>query len=73
MLIFGHAGITLGAATLLTGALSSSRFSQKVPAANPSPGDKVSWFTYLGSYIDIRLLLIGSLLPDIVDKPIGKD
>ena len=63
MLILGHAGITLGAATLLAGA-AESRHS--------SPASKVSWFTHLSSYVDIRILLIGSLLPDIIDKPVGQ-
>jgi len=30
-----------------------------------------SWLGSLGDIIDIRLLLIGSLLPDIIDKPVG--
>ncbi len=63
MLLLGHAGITLGAATLLTGAVKSRHSSQIM---------KVSWFTSLGSYLDIRLLLVGSLLPDIIDKPVGQ-
>ena len=62
MLILGHAGITLGAATLLAGAINSRRSPQST---------KVSWFTSLSSYIDIRVLLIGSMLPDIIDKPVG--
>ena len=85
MLIFGHTGITLGTAVLLTGALRSIRFSknkgsqavepcqrsQVVPDFNCPQSDKASWLTFLGSYIDIRLLFIGSLLPDIIDKPVG--
>ena len=63
MLILGHAGITLGAATLLAGAVQGSGYA---------PGKKVSWFTALGSYLDIRLLIVGSLLPDIIDKPVGQ-
>ena len=63
MLVLGHAGITLGAATLLAGAVQSRHSTQT---------EKVSWFAYLGSYIDIRLLLVGSLLPDIIDKPVGQ-
>jgi len=34
-------------------------------------GDKTSWWDYLGRHMDIRLLLVGSLLPDIIDKPVG--
>jgi inner membrane protein len=63
MLVLGHAGITLGAATLVAGAVKSRQSTQS---------RKESWFTYLGRYIDIRLLLVGSLLPDIIDKPVGQ-
>ncbi len=86
MLVFGHIGITLGTAVLLAKALPSGRFSKTTGnkaieshssaspvTASPSnlPGYKTSWLASLGSRIDIRLLLIGSLLPDIIDKPIG--
>ena len=54
MLLFGHAGITLGTAVLLDKALPRSRFSR-----------------ITGNSVDIRVLVIGSLLPDIIDKPIG--
>lgn len=59
MLILGHTGITLGAATLIAGA---SSYRQP----------KVSWLAALSRYVDIRLLLVGSLLPDIIDKPVGQ-
>ena len=87
MLVFGHAGITLGAAALFAKALRSSRFSettesetigssprfsQVTQAPNDFPDHKASWLTYLGSLIDMRLLLVGSLLPDIIDKPVGQ-
>ena len=87
MLVFGHTGITLGAAALLATALRSNRFSkttkteemespscssQVAQTSNDFPSRKVSWLTYLGSLIDIRLLLVGSLLPDIIDKPVGQ-
>ncbi len=63
MLLFGHAGITLGAAVLAARVVNNREAEQ-------SP-DK-SWFTMLSHNIDIRLLIIGSLLPDIIDKPIGQ-
>jgi len=66
MLILGHAGITLGAAIILAGTVKSS----PVPAA--SRRDWTSWLTTLGNRIDIRLLLLGSLLPDLIDKPVGQ-
>ena len=71
MLVLGHAGITLGTAAVLSAALGSSRSSQVVPLDN-STSQKASWLTLLGRRIDIRLLLIGSLLPDIIDKPVGQ-
>jgi inner membrane protein len=59
MLLFGHVGITLGAATLVNGAINNRH-------------SKTSWFASLSRYIDIRFLLVGSLLPDIIDKPVGQ-
>ncbi len=56
MLLFAHPGITLGAATLLADAVNR----------------KPSWFASLSHYLDIRWLLVGSLLPDIIDKPVGQ-
>jgi len=83
MLALGHTGLTLGAAVLLAGAL-SSKLSSKAgqnraggsaspssPAA-PTSSSKISWLDSLASRFDIRLLLIGSLLSDIIDKMIGQ-
>lgn len=86
MLLFGHTGITLGAAVLLTNTLARSypvqprvnkvmecpESTSKMHSAqsDPSPG-RARWFTSLGNHIDIRLLFVGSLLPDIIDKPVG--
>ncbi len=86
MFIFGHTGITLGVAVLLNGTLIKSRTLPKTnelegqtqrlhepPASqNGYSGGITSWLFSLASRIDIRLLLIGSLLPDIIDKPIGR-
>jgi membrane-bound metal-dependent hydrolase YbcI (DUF457 family) len=41
------------------------------PAKNYPAGGRASWLISLGNYVDVRLLLVGSLLPDIVDKPLG--
>ena len=30
-----------------------------------------SWLSCITGFIDVRILLIGSLLPDIIDKPVG--
>jgi len=72
MLILGHTGITLGAAALLTGALERGRFSRAVKGSEKPSSEKASWFTMLWRRADIRLLLIGALLPDIIDKPVGQ-
>lgn len=86
MLLLGHTGITLGAAVLLTGALTSNRSAQTkgdetskpcansseaAPDSNCTSGERASWLTTLARRIDIRILLVGSLLPDIIDKPTG--
>jgi membrane-bound metal-dependent hydrolase YbcI (DUF457 family) len=62
MLLFGHAGITLGAATVLAGT---------VGMKGGRGLNRTSWFTALTRYVDIRVLVVGSLLPDIIDKPLG--
>lgn len=61
MLLFGHTGITLGI-TLLLRETRNKRLS-------------VGWFSRIAdfaSYLDMRIILIGSLLPDIIDKPLGR-
>lgn len=59
MLLFAHTGIALGAATVITGAVNSRE-------------GKTSWFASLSKYMDIRFFIIGSMLPDIIDKPVGQ-
>jgi inner membrane protein len=58
MLLFAHTGIVLGAATVVAG-IANKR-------------EKVSWFVSLTKYMDVRLLMVGSMLPDIIDKPVGQ-
>jgi hypothetical protein len=86
MLILGHAGIALGAAVLLDRALSKSDlvvnrqdYSKEQPQSSSTlvraqsfmSGNTGAHLASLVKQIDIRVLLIGSLLPDIIDKPIG--
>ncbi|MAG15369.1 MAG: hypothetical protein CL874_05790 [Dehalococcoidales bacterium] len=86
MLVLGHAGITLGAAVLLSGALSRNSYSiygagkrqgqpgasgGLLPSRDRTAFNSPSWTTFLSRYMHPRLLLISSLLPDIIDKPIG--
>ncbi len=84
MLLFGHVGITLGAAALLSGVLTTIQVQaeeKSEPLQQPrslshllsTPIRTVSsWLTSLTGRIDVRLLLVGAMLPDIIDKPIGQ-
>jgi inner membrane protein len=79
MLPFGHAGITLGL-TAIT-AVAQNKFSFRSPskfesashATSPVTGNpgKKSWLSAMSKYGDLRFLILGSLLPDIIDKPVG--
>ncbi len=84
MLLPGHTGIALGIGWLLEIAWhkkASNRagkesrrnrgFVQEVTDAEllPEKGTKLAAF---GEQVDFRLLLLGSMLPDIIDKPIGQ-
>jgi inner membrane protein len=77
MLLFAHTGITLGIAAVLANLPPLQRVgNQYIPSADTSlntPREKEkrpSFFDSLGRYIDIRWLLVGSMLPDIFDKPL---
>jgi inner membrane protein len=75
--VFAHTGITLGAAALLNGLRGSrpeNEATETDECAVPTESKSRSvgtWFVSVGQRIDLRVLLIGSLLPDIVDKPAG--
>ncbi len=71
MLVFAHTGLALGAAVVAEGALHRP---QAGPAAGPLAA--VNRFLLAGLHAfarvwDVRLFLLGSLLPDIIDKPLG--
>ena len=80
MLLFAHTGITLGAGMLLSN-LTTAHFTRVVTRPQQSPlasqesdrheGVGTPRRESLSRHVDLRLLLIGSLLPDIIDKPIG--
>ena len=82
MLLFGHVGITLGVVGVIAGiANNRSRVEASASTKNPGTDDAIAvktarhpafWLTALGGYLDIRFLLVGSLLPDIIDKPVGQ-
>jgi membrane-bound metal-dependent hydrolase YbcI (DUF457 family) len=79
MFLFAHIGITVGAATLIAGAVDSVQLTQlqqpdlfRSPLKQ-TPQDKVAdsmGLTALSRFLDIRILMIGALFPDIIDKPL---
>jgi inner membrane protein len=83
MLALGHAGLTLGMAVLLTGvAIRESPAAAPPGAAGVRRAEgargwrwltrrATAWLDRLAGRVDLRVLLIGSLLPDIIDKPVG--
>ncbi len=83
MLLFGHVGITLASAALgfglrdklrrgiTEGGLEEISPTRDSHSSNSKPSIKTSFYRSLANRMDIRFLLIGSLLPDIIDKPIG--
>ena len=76
MLALAHVGITLGAATMVSGAccyIKERRNNNTGACPHPASGysNGKSAFNALASMGDIRFLLIGALLPDIIDKPLG--
>jgi inner membrane protein len=58
MLLFAHTGIALGAGAAAAGLV------------NLKSGK--SWFSALTKYLDIRIFIVGSMLPDLIDKPVGQ-
>src|SRR4030042_6813983 len=84
MLVFGHMGITLAGALVLDAMVSRRHGAgvpttvQPVPAPQtvrpptPSVSAPSARLRSLADHIDIRILFVGSLLPDIIDKPIGR-
>jgi hypothetical protein len=83
MLLFGHIGITLASAALGFGLRDKLRrgIAEGEVGDTSSIGDSsssntqtdinTSFFRSLANRVDIRFLLIGSMLPDIIDKPVG--
>ena len=84
MLLFGHLGITLGTAVLANAAIVRLASASPEGTGNEQVQSGVelkrfhrlwwqagSWFESLARKVDIRAIFLGSLLPDIIDKPIG--
>ena len=83
MLLFGHIGITLASAALGFGlkdklrqgttgdGVEETSLIEDNYSSNKRLGSSASFFRSLANRMDIRFLLIGSILPDIIDKPVG--
>ena len=69
MLILGHTSITLGTAVVVE-ALRRPRAPGSTDATGV-PQRLHGALVSLSRRVDLRLLLVGSLLPDIIDKPLG--
>jgi hypothetical protein len=84
MLVFGHTGITLGAAVVLANVLTRRCIPNGIEdetavstladsnVQESAASQQTSILSRLAERIDLRLLFVGSLLPDIVDKPVGQ-
>lgn len=84
MFPLGHVGITLGTIGLLTGVIrrlshnaTIDEAESLVTSANAdagigsASGDRTSWLTSWANNRDYMSLILGSMLPDIIDKPVG--
>ena len=78
MFIFAHVGITLGAAVAVSGAINNWPRTSKAGVSpgleSSSPHESFSerlGLKALSNFLDIRLLMLGSLFPDIIDKPLA--
>jgi inner membrane protein len=84
MFLFAHIGITLGSAILISGVVSGARAraakcsnaSLKMVPDNLSEKSKTSipdfiGLTALSNFLDIRVLMLGSIITDIIDKPLS--
>lgn len=79
MLLLGHAGVTVGTAIWLNSAFSAAKKKARgqqpypgVTTKDQAPNNGIFYLDFFGFPVDIRLLLIASLLPDIIDKPVGQ-
>ena len=71
MLALAHIGITLGAGVIMRTAYSLTDVKEDQPETGHSQHYPQKRLNPLAVPLDIRLLFIGSLLPDIIDKPLG--
>jgi inner membrane protein len=66
MLLFGHIGITLGTALGIDKGLLQAPILKGSKVLTP-----IKRLAVMAAKTDYRLVLVGALLPDIIDKPVG--
>ena len=74
MLLFAHAGIPLGVAWLSRKAIVRGKLGSSWGAvSNPADcaAENRAGVGSLTTWLDYRFLFVGSILPDIIDKPLG--
>ena len=75
MLLFGHIGLTLGATWGAQHALETKERRAEVSRNTTDNDHLTTSFAYkllrLVRKLDYRIILVSSMLPDIIDKPIG--
>lgn len=84
MFIFGHIGITIGAGMLIEAITNHQHKKERIQESESdlSTGQAVDREADsrvykpnvfpIGKWLDYRLLLVASMLPDIIDKPLGQ-
>ena len=73
MLFFGHIGITTGA-FLLADSVSAKlthRYASNPKGENQGISNRLRKIDSIIREVDMRIIMVGSLLPDIIDKPLG--
>jgi len=75
MLLLGHAGITLAAGMLFQNAIpqlptQQTQLTQQTQSTQST--QQTGMLVWLKEHFDYRFLLVGSLLPDLLDKPTGQ-
>jgi len=70
MLLFGHVGITVAAAKLTETAFPPETLHNSQSGFRYRIASMLTYFRDSTGNIDYRMIVIGSMLPDIIDKPL---
>jgi inner membrane protein len=70
MLLFGHVGITAAAAKIGDSVFPESSVYQYKSGFRYSVSSLLNRIRDIGGKLDYRMVIIGSMLPDIIDKPV---